>query len=428
MRATRLISASGSSALLLLLIASAAAAQGKRERAPVVRITSESGAYVSNYVEPSIRVSEDAYVFAVAIDLDRQIQVLHPEFPGISVKIRSRQQLRLRNFFAGFTQRMDIDAGARNATYGLSRYGDYDPGTSDTRGTVIAIASREPFNLDLITVGGDWNIAALRRLIEHRDPSSAAAALARYLGATGEPIGRDFMRFAGRPSYYASGLSTCDAYYGAYGYSPSYAVLRSFAFARAAQLSENGQGVSFLGYDVCGQPIFALHNTVVQQRPPATGAFPKGRKPAGVPRNPTRPDTLGKGAAIEEGFRRGHPGSPDAGRMGDVTITAPTRQRVDPRQIPEQYRGRPAMPSMPERTRNPAEAKPAPRGETVSQGVRSVPEHRPSPAKETPAPSRAPERTREAPAPVIRERPVETARPLPSPRESKPEPVPPPTR
>ena len=88
MRAKGIATATGSSALLMCLLASAAFAQERaRQRAPSIRVYSENGAgVVSSYVRPAIHVSEDAYVFAVMMDLDGHIQVLHPDFPGISVR------------------------------------------------------------------------------------------------------------------------------------------------------------------------------------------------------------------------------------------------------------------------------------------------------------------------------------------------------
>ena len=98
---TGLVSAAGSSALLMCMLASASTAQEpSRQRAPVVRIYSQNGGVASSYVTPAIEVSENAYVFAVMMDLDGHIQVLHPDFPGISVRVRAQKQLYLPNFFA----------------------------------------------------------------------------------------------------------------------------------------------------------------------------------------------------------------------------------------------------------------------------------------------------------------------------------------
>ena len=208
MRGARSASAAGVAALLITLLASPSAAQDEsRQRAPSIRVYSQSGPIASNYVTPAIEVSEDAYVFAVSLDLDGQIQVLHPDFPGISVRILQHKQLRLPNFFAGFSR----GGGTYDGSGRYVGYSDYYAGSDDdSRGTVIALASRAPFNLERVESDGDWNISAIRRLIEHRAPASAAHALAAYLGAKGESIGTDYMRFA--PAQYRDYYSSNPLY------------------------------------------------------------------------------------------------------------------------------------------------------------------------------------------------------------------------
>ena len=208
MRGMRSALAAGAAAIFVTLSASAVSGQDEsRQRAPSIRVYSQSGAVSSNYVTPAIEVAEDAYVFAVSFDVDGQIQILHPEFPGISVRMLKNRELRLPNFFTGFS---------RNDYYGSGRYistSDYAGMANDSRGSVIALASRTPFNLELLEAGGDWNISAIRRLIEYRPPLAAAQALAAYLGARGEPIGMDYLRFASLQNhdYYASSdLYSCN--------------------------------------------------------------------------------------------------------------------------------------------------------------------------------------------------------------------------
>ena len=195
------------------------------------------------------------------MDLDGHIQVLQPDFPGISIRNRAHKQLRLPNFFAGYNAPME--SGARYAQNGMVSY-DRDPQTlgNDTRGSVIALASRAPFNLELIEADGDWNLAAIRQIIENRTPEGAAQALARYLGAKGEPIGHDYMRFAGqRSSYYAyngyEDLSYCG--YSGYGYaSLGGGYYRADAYSRIAQLRAVGLQPFIAGYDGCGVPIVVV--------------------------------------------------------------------------------------------------------------------------------------------------------------------------
>ncbi len=451
MRTTRFAAALGSSVLLLCLIPSAAPAQAKtRERAPIVRVYSQNGGLASNYVEPAIEVSEDAYVFAVSIDLDDHIQVLHPDFPGISVRIRARNQLRLPNFFAGYTQQRM--SRASYAPYGLITYNQYTSEFSDARGTVIVLASRAPFNLERLMVGGDWNISELRRLIGSRDPSSAIYALARYLGAEGEPIGHDFMRFAGgRTNYYASAFSQCDMYYG-FGYgAPSLALYQSLGFARVTALRRAGQQYA-VAYNACGQPFVILTGRSgggipVPIRPPRdTTVFPKSRLPhAATPKTPHNPLRADASAPAPEGvFPRSRSGRAQSAPTSDVTIMAPTERRAEPRDIPDQYRRtQPSGQPVPDRIRVPAQATPAPRRAPPVQGVTPVREYRPEPSRESSPPpaARVPERVREAPAAPARvpDRVREAAPPPPRAeparvRESPPPPpptpavVPPPNR
>src|SRR3954471_95926 len=203
----KLASAAGAAALLACVVSTRSESQeAARTRAPIVRIYSQNGSdaiNTSTYVMPVIQVAENAYVFAVAMDLDGQIQVLHPDFPGISVKLAAHRQVSLPDFFAVCSQPMERSYYTSASFLGY----DYGGSIADTRGTVIALASRAPFNLEKIEAGGDWNMSMIRRLIQGRVPSLAAQALAAYIGAAGEPIGRDFMRFAGGAGdgYYANG-------------------------------------------------------------------------------------------------------------------------------------------------------------------------------------------------------------------------------
>jgi len=400
MRSARLLMAAGSCAALLCSLASASAAQERsRERAPIVRVYSQDGAVASNYVTPAIGVSEDAYVFAVMMDLDGRIQVLHPEFPGISVRVRSDKQLQLPNFFAGYNAPMQ-DA-PRYTSRGLASYDSYEDTGNDTRGTVVAIASRAPFKLELIETNGDWNISQIRRLIEHRTPSSAAQALAQYIGANGEPIGRDYMRFAGqRQNYYAyDDFAYCG--YGGYGYgSPYRGVDRALTFARAAQLRSLGLRPVFLGYDACGLPVIAVAPfaggggiVLPPNRPPrrdTPNRLPRRDTPNRLPRRDT---TVFPKSHFPRGIA-GHPSSENAARRpvpvgvfplpqqserqrGDVAMPAPQGRRAEPRETPDQFRSQPASPSFPNRSRPPVEQTVSPRTAPAAIGV--FPIHRSEP-------------------------------------------------
>lgn len=283
MQMARVLTTLGLAGISLPSLALNAGAQD--ERAPRIRVSAAMGSVASSYVEPSISLSEDAYVLAISVDVDRNVRVLHPEYPGIAVKMNSSRDLYLPRFFTGYGER-ERGMNARSGGYVSSYYDGYDAGYSDTRGTVIALASRRPFNFDAITTNGDWNLAALSRLISGRDPLSAAAALADRLGARGEEIGSDVYRFAGESRSYSTLYNTssyrCNPYYGSFGYS------RGISIFRAAQLRRAGYVVTFAGIDACGEPRYAVHSRGLAvnpgRRPPANGAFPRPRTPAPAPR------------------------------------------------------------------------------------------------------------------------------------------------
>ncbi|MFL5488742.1 MAG: hypothetical protein ACJ8AJ_09695 [Gemmatimonadaceae bacterium] len=410
MRAAKLISGVGSSALLLCVLASSAAGQERSRRAPSIRIYSQSGGDVigtSSYVEPAIDVSENAYAFAVAIDLDGQIRVLHPDFPGLSVRLVAHRQLQLPNFFAGFGQ-----ATSGRGVYSSAAYSSYQYGRLDSRGTVIALASREPFDLERIEVDGDWNISEIRRLVENRSPELAAQALAAYLGQKGEPIGRDFMRFAGGQSYYAYNnyYSPCDLY--AYGFASSYA-FRTLKSARLSTLSQS-KGARIIGYDLCGFPIIVFQNGVrtPSTRPPVTGggptAVPKGR--IAQEHGPRRPPSAASTEPLE--------GRSRLPQMGDVTIIAPSRRRSEPSSVIDGFRSQPASIGVPigrmpvERT-IPERSQPMTTGSSGATGAPPVHTYHPEPRVVAPPPSRVPDTPRETSPPPSRTKPEPTPTPPP---------------
>ena len=401
MRAAKLASAVGTSAVLLCALASASGAQ----RAPIVRVYSTNGAYTlstTSYVTPVVEVSENAYVFAVSMDLDGQIQVLQPDFPGISVKMLANKRVKLPNFFAGFSQ-SDRSRYYSSAAYanGYSGDGDMDA----TRGTVIALASRAPFNLDLISSDGDWDMATLRRLMDNRTPQMAAQSLANYLGAKGEPIGRDYMRFGGGQNYnsgysYANGYySGCDLYGGAY--STMLAGRYLYIQSTIAQLRARGQQAS-IGYDMCGLPFVIFRGS--------SAAF-------GGTRPPTPRDTIKfrdrRPHVSEASARRPVPQGvfpipqrAELPQMGDVTIKAPKGRRSEPGVFLDGYRDRPGTMAAPQ-GRVPIERVSTPRNEPAAAATGAMParESRPEPPRVyTPPPTRA-EPPPAAPAPVTRERP-----------------------
>ena len=363
MRATGFASAGSTSALLLCLLASPATTQDlSPQRAPAVRVYSQNGPGVaSNYVTPAIEVSEDAYVFAVMMDVDGRIQVLHPEFPGISVRIRSQNQLRLPNFFAGFNEPMQ--SSPRYSANGLVTYDPSGALGNDARGTVIALASRAPFRLGLVEANGDWNISAIRDLIEHRTPAAAARSLARYFGANGEPIGSDYIRFAGgSQNYYAyDGYASCG--YGGRRLSGG-AFIDGRAFNRSAKQRSVKQRPVVVGYDVCGSPIVvaAPYTPRGGVRDPAprrpkgdAPGFPISRFPTEIGGDEGNGDVGAKRAAAQGSF----PLSQRAkAQLRDQANAAPINRRAEPRDMPEQFRSQSERSSFRERGRGSAQSAP----------------------------------------------------------------------
>ena len=430
MRTTKFAAAVGASAFLLCALASASGAQERaKQRAPIIRIYDTNGSYAletTSYVTPVIEVAENAYVFAVSMDVDGQIQVLHPDFPGISVRMLAHKEIRLPNFFAGFAQQR---GGGYYSESSYAGYSSYNDGYLDSRGTVIALASRAPFNLERIESGGDWNMSAIRLLIENRTPQLAAQSLANYLGAKGEPIGRDILRFAGGRnynSYYAySPYSSCDLY--GYAYAPTLARRFFQASQSIAFLRQRGQSAR-LGYDFCGFPIviytprsFAEGFPVVRPRPRGdTTVFPKGRFPVeGVPHHPPRSSAQAAPEGIFPLTRSGLP------QMGDVTITAPRGHHAEPGL---NLRGYTSQPMSAPQGRPPIERVITPRLEPAATGSQPVREYRPEPRTEAPPPpARVPKESPPPPAPVVHERPSTSSPPPPPPRAATPT-NPPPNR
>jgi hypothetical protein len=386
-------------------------------RAPLIRVYSQNGPGVaSNYVTPAIDLGEDAYVFAVSIDLDGQIQVLHPDFPGISVRLRRHQEVRLPNFFAGFSRSGQIvsysDNNRNYANY--ANYGDLE----DSRGTVIALASRQPFNLERIESNGDWNLLAIRNLVERRTPLGAEEALASYLGAKGEPIGRDFLRFATfQQNYYADyvgdPLYACDL---SFAFSPGLAFNRFAVLERVARLQRAGKTARIIGYDLCGMPIVF---------------YGPSRSVKGPPRSPHQPADTARAKRFGHLIPKTMPTGPDATphaalgyfprtrqtvpQAGDVTITAPRRFSKSPGEVLIDARNQPAMGVMTSRNGVPVERAAPPRVQGAATGAEPVHEYtRPAP-RDNPPPPRA-EPTHSSPPPPR----VETPRSSPPPANSPP--------
>ena len=422
MRTMRLAPALAATALMVCAWSTPSVAQNSHQHAPSIRIYSSNGAAVVNtttYIQPEISLSENAYVFVVSMDLDGQIQVLHPDFPGLSVKISAHTHLQLKNFFVGFNQ-----PAPNGSAYSTARRA-YDGDYVDTRGTVIALASRAPFSFDAISSGGDWNMLALRQLLESRTPEEAMNMLADYLGAKGEPIGGDFMRFAGGSAnayayddygygYYDAYYSPCDLYYG-YFASPGLGFAQLQALNSVNRARAGGQKARVVGFDLCGLPIVsygppaAIGQFPNTARPPRnqgdTTVFPKARfNPRAIPRHPAETSVADLNSPP--------PHRAGVGNMDDVTITAPTGRRGEPREIYQGYRPMPSTMSIPQ-GRMPVERTITRSEPVAASGSMPAPVYRAAPpVQSSPPPARVPDRTA-APAPVVHERPPTPAPPPP---------------
>lgn len=405
MRVTRLALGLGAAMISGQVLAGAAEAQNRK--APRINLTTALGGSVaSNYIEPAVTLSEDAYVFVISVDVDRRVQVLHPTETGMSVKMAARRQLHLPRFFAGYGGGDGYSSVSRG---GYSSY-DYGSGYSDTRGTMIALASRRPFRLSTISVGGDWDVRMLERLVEDRDPYMAATLLAKLIGAPGEAIGRDVHRFAGGRHYYNSFYSN-SAYYdcgylsGSLGFARGFSSGRSLSFFRAAQLQQAGFDVAFIGFDACGQPQFNVYSSGIVGtpggRPPAAGAFPRGRLPSVAPRNPLKDSVVG----VITGAR------PTPGRYADQdnAFTPPVSRIPDGGTTSARPHPRSDGATVSERPRPPA-ASPAPE--------RAPPRHSPPPPERVSTPRPAPERNPAPPRTYTP--PPERASPPPPPPRAEP--------
>ena len=413
MRSSGLASGLWASALLLSFVgAGPAGAQARPgDRAPIIRVYSQNGPGVaSNYVTPAIVVSEDSYVFAVSMDFDGQVQVLQPAYPDISVRVRRHRELRLPNFFAGFSRsrREFVDAVGSSMSY-------YDDASyqNDSRGTVIALASRFPFNLERVTSGRDWNFSTIRRLLEYRSPFAAAQALASYLGAKGDAVGYDYMRFAPlRNNYYASssfggGLYSCDLY--GYGYT-NLSFNRLAVLSLVQQLRAAGRNVYISGYDFCGMPI-------VVYGPSRSFTTPQPQRPG---QNPA--DTLKAPRTVPLGYlpiprhqsppaQQDYPGIVMPGQLGGSAgeVLIDRRNGTAGGEVPRPPRA-PAVGTIPVQRTVPIE--------------RTIPVERPAPQRRE-SPAAEPQPPREFARPVPREAPPPRPEPVRVP-ERLPEASPPP--
>lgn len=349
---------------------------GVSANAPRIRVflPTYSVAALGN-VAASFRVSDDAYVMVVAVDLDRRVRVVYPESPDSSGFVARNGAHELPRFFAGFGSGGSFGLSSSSSsrleyTQRVSRFGG--------SGVILAVASDRPLQLDrLLDADGEWNVDAVADLVFDASVPAAAHALARAVTLTGQDYSTDYTNFFGNGrgaatyASLASALGGCD---GSMGHSRQSAL--SYGLIGLYVMN----GVQFARYrhsaGVCGEPIYYDVPINIVPRPPA------------VPRDTTNTDST-----TTPGRRFGPGRYP---RLIDVA-TAESRDAAEPAvrfRAPERLdhgseepsaarplRFRPTEPA----TREPARAEPRapPRPEPArSAPVRSEPAQVRTPAAE----------------------------------------------
>ena len=222
----------------------------------------------SRYVDASLRVSDDAYVLVVAVDLDRRVRVVYPQLPDESNFVSESSTKRLEKLFMGFgSTNRSLYAYASNPVQPINRFSG--------AGLMIALASDRPFQLErILDSDGDWDEAKLSRLIFQSSVSSAEQRLGSALVLTGQEFSSDYGTFGVRNAFdrfspyslgsfagLGCGGEYTDAYYGflnnddAIGSSYQYSGANS-ALVRYS-VSGNRKYVSYLIEGGCGRSYYS---------------------------------------------------------------------------------------------------------------------------------------------------------------------------
>lgn len=257
-----------------------------QQSAPRVRLATLQTTTMGT-VAPSISLSEPAYILAVAIDNGGQIEVLSPTLPGDAIRFEAAKSIRFPEFHSGFSSVSNY--GVYGSRYRRSAFaGDGDLGT---RGSVLVIASRTPFDFAAISDGVDWNEEALRRIMRFKAPAEAVTALGRALTEKGQTFGHDYVYF-GRSGYsqFASNSfrsdNNCfmDYSFSPYGYSNFAGYYRvsgaSYGGIILAGYGMGGLRLVQFGSDVCGRPHYMLVPVPTLPPPPDTTKVDSVVKPA----------------------------------------------------------------------------------------------------------------------------------------------------
>jgi hypothetical protein len=155
---------------------------------PHVRIIPFAG-QSSDYVDATVRVTQDAYVLVLATDLDGRVRVVFPESPEQSGFVSASAPQKIPKFFSGF-------GPLGSARYGRSAFSVEPVNRFALLGTMVAIASDQPLQLARISDrNGDWNEAALERLVYGRSATSVGYALGAELSVAGQGFDADYSGF-----------------------------------------------------------------------------------------------------------------------------------------------------------------------------------------------------------------------------------------
>jgi hypothetical protein len=264
-----------------------------RLASPRIRLVVPPAMYASTrYVEASFRLSADAYVLVVAVDLDRRVRVLFPETPDESGFANSGPH-RLTRFFAGLG-----GLAASGDGRSLTRYdgtGRVSPFGGD--GVLLAIASDRPLQFERVMgQDGGWNELLLAPLIFDRSLAGAADAVGRALVLTGQEYGTDYAPFTDGstpgPSMLFASSSVADCgYYNGYatpgiGYGVSYGTMGT-ALVGLYQRDGRTYARYASGIGSCNRPVY--YDVLVQSEPAARGDTAKHDAPTVARLHPHAP-------------------------------------------------------------------------------------------------------------------------------------------
>lgn len=413
-------------------LATASALEADMASAPRIRLVVPPAMYASTrFVEASFRVTEDAYVMVVAVDLDRRVRVLYPESPDESGFAAMRDQHRLTRFFAGF--------GGPSAGYSRfdARY-DINQRISPFGGggVLLAIASDRPLQLErLQDDGGDWDEHLLAQLVFDQSLAGAAQTVGRAVVLTGQEFNTDYTTFTGSrtlggySTFASSSFGDC-GFAGAYGFD-GYAYGNSYGDG-----SYYGAATRFVGFYQRNGVTFARYASGGGCTRPVYYDVPVPT-PVGVPRDTTHRDTTSAGKRPPH--VPGAPRFPSVTGDGTLPRLAPSDWRGADRERPVvasglRFRRPEQLPTQPMDGMgrlSPRDAEPFARRYPASspdvERVRPAEHPRDEPAAARPVERVAPEQRQAPRSEPVRAEPMraEPVRSEPAPRESSPrEPTP----